>query len=120
MEERFARHGRTGAAFRAAMKAIGVGLIPIKEENAANTLSAPWFPESIDPADFMKAMGATGVIIAGGLLPELKTKYFRVGHMGSVNRNDLLATVAAIESALTKCGHKFEAGSGLQTVNTML
>lgn len=120
MEERFARHGRTGAAFRAAMKAIGVGLIPKNEEHAANTLSAPWFPEGIDPAAFMKAMGATGVIIAGGLLPELKTKYFRVGHMGSVNRNDLLATVAAIESALMQCGHKFEAGSGLQTVNRML
>jgi alanine-glyoxylate transaminase/serine-glyoxylate transaminase/serine-pyruvate transaminase len=61
----------------------------------------------------MKAMSATDIIVAGGLLPELKNEYFRVGHMGSVNRNDLIATIGAIESAMIACGNKTKPGTGI-------
>jgi alanine-glyoxylate transaminase/serine-glyoxylate transaminase/serine-pyruvate transaminase len=40
--------------------------------------------------------------VAGGLHPEIKTKYFRVGHMGAVNRNDVAAVATAIERALKR------------------
>ena len=53
----------------------------------------------------MKAMNQSEVIIAGGLLPAMRDKYFRVGHMGSVTRGDILTTSAAIENALKSCGH---------------
>ena len=49
-------------------------------------------------------MVANDIIIAGGLLPELKTTYFRVGHMGSVSTKDMIATLSAIESALNAKG----------------
>ena len=61
----------------------------------------------------MKAVGAEGVVIAGGLHPALKTKYFRVGHMGAVTRSDLVTTVSAIERALKACGHPVELGRGV-------
>ena len=43
----------------------------------------------------------------GGLLPELKTQYFRVGHMGVVTKrpDDLLRTVRAVGAALGESGH---------------
>jgi aspartate aminotransferase-like enzyme len=44
----------------------------------------------------MKAIAASDVILAGGLLPGIKESYFRVGHMGSVTGGDILATVAAV------------------------
>lgn len=34
-------------------------------------------------------------------------KAFRVGHMGNINRNDLLATIAAIEGSLTEQNFQF-------------
>ena len=120
MENRFARHERIGNAFRAAIGALGLGMIPTSALNAANTLSAPRYPAGTDGPAFMKAMSATDIIVAGGLLPELKNEYFRVGHMGSVNRNDIIATIAAIESAMTACGHKIKPGSGITAALTLL
>jgi alanine-glyoxylate transaminase/serine-glyoxylate transaminase/serine-pyruvate transaminase len=54
------------------------------------------------------------VIIAGGLLPEIKAAYFRIGHMGSVSSNDLLAVLGALELALSDLGHPLEIGKSLQ------
>jgi len=59
-------------------------------------------------------MVANDIIIAGGLLPELKTTYFRVGHMGSVSTKDMIATLSAIESALNAKGFYFELGAELK------
>jgi len=109
---RFERHQRAGKAMRAAMKALGLDLLSKKDSAAANTLSAPLYPSQIDPSSFLKAVNEEGVILAGGLLPELKQSYFRIGHMGSVNRNDLLATVGAIECALKTNGYPHKLGLG--------
>src|SRR5947209_4813111 len=65
----------------------------------AHTLSALYYPDGVD-AGLVKAVAQEGVVVAGGLYPTLKTKYFRVGHMGAVSMNDVAATVAAIERAL--------------------
>jgi alanine-glyoxylate transaminase / serine-glyoxylate transaminase / serine-pyruvate transaminase len=120
LEQRFARHKKSGKAFQGAMEALGLKMIPCDGKHAAHTLSAPFFPEWIEGPDFMKAMGQTDVIIAGGLLPELKDKYFRVGHMGAVTRADLLATIAAIEWAMKKAGHHFAPGIGVQAAMNVL
>jgi alanine-glyoxylate transaminase/serine-glyoxylate transaminase/serine-pyruvate transaminase len=62
---------------------------------------------------FIGRMGQSDVIVATGLLPELRTRYFRVGHMGAVSQADLLATTGAIGQALQGCGHDVPASAGL-------
>ncbi|NLE33754.1 MAG: alanine--glyoxylate aminotransferase family protein [Bacteroidales bacterium] len=106
MEARFRRHRELGAAFREAVKEMGMKVIPVSEELCANTLSAPLYPEGVIAKDFMKAMASSGVIVAGGLLPGMKDDYFRVGHMGAVTRGDILTAVDAIERALSECGYR--------------
>ncbi len=106
MEARFERHRRIGKAFRTAMLEMGLKMIPLSDDVSANTLSAPYYPDGVTGACFMKAIAASDVILAGGLLPEIKEKYFRVGHMGSVTTGDILATVSAIENCLKECGYK--------------
>lgn len=106
MEARFRRHRERGAAFREAIREMGMRMIPVSEEVSANTLSAPFYPDGVSGKQFMKAMASSGVIVAGGLLPEIKDDYFRVGHMGSVSRGDILATVDAIAGALSACGYR--------------
>ena len=120
VENRFARHKKTGEAFRAAMKALNLKAIPKDSFHAANTMSAPYFPENIKAEDFMSSMAASDVTVAPGLLPKLKGSYFRVGHMGAVSKADILSTVAAIEAALKECNHKFEPGTGLIAVTETL
>jgi alanine-glyoxylate transaminase/serine-glyoxylate transaminase/serine-pyruvate transaminase len=106
MEARFARHERIGRSFREAMREIGLMMIPLSDGISADTLSAPYYPEGVSGTDFMKSIASSDVILAGGLLPGIKDKYFRVGHMGSVTKGDILATVSAITDALTECGYK--------------
>jgi alanine-glyoxylate transaminase / serine-glyoxylate transaminase / serine-pyruvate transaminase len=116
LEQRFNRHRLAGRAFRAAINALGLIMIPVSEEVSANTLSAPYYPEGVAGAELLKNISAEGVIVAGGLLPDIKGGYFRVGHMGAVNRSDLLATIGAIEKGLKKCNYSLEPGKGLKTL----
>lgn len=103
VEARFARHAKMAGAFRAAWKAMELRLLPVRDELAANTLSAVWYPEGVD-ASLVGKIGAEGAVVAGGLHPEAKTKYFRVGHMGAIAPNDVVAVVGAVERALAAAG----------------
>ncbi|MCU0458564.1 MAG: alanine--glyoxylate aminotransferase family protein [Bacteroidales bacterium] len=106
MEARFRRHRQRGSEFREAMRDLGLRMIPVSEEVCANTLSAPFYPEGVKGSDFMRAIGSSDVILAGGLLPGIKDTYFRAGHMGSVTEGDILTTVAAVRGALSACGYR--------------
>jgi alanine-glyoxylate transaminase/serine-glyoxylate transaminase/serine-pyruvate transaminase len=105
MDARFARHRAIGKACRDAMKALGLGQIPLNPDYAADTLSAPRYPAGVDGAKFLAEVGRVGVILAGGLHPSCKSEYFRIGHMGACTQGDLLATIGAIEKALAECGY---------------
>jgi alanine-glyoxylate transaminase/serine-glyoxylate transaminase/serine-pyruvate transaminase len=104
MEARFARHSRIASAFRAAWRALELRPLPAREALAANTLSALYYPQGVD-ASLVGRVAAEGIVLAGGLHPEARTKYFRVGHMGACSASDVLATVGAIERALAKSGY---------------
>ena len=104
LEARFERHRQTGQAFRAAMAAMGLEMIPASPDEAADTLSAAFFPEKVEGSSFMQAMAKSPVVVAGGLLPKLRSAYFRVGHMGGVSESELQTTVEAIASSLAECG----------------
>ncbi|WP_372795231.1 alanine--glyoxylate aminotransferase family protein [Lutibacter sp.] len=120
IETRFLRHKKIATAFREAMLALGFKLLPVHKNISANTLTAVYYPEKVDGATFLKHVGNNDVILAGGLLHSHKTQYFRIGHMGSVNNNDILATIGAIESSLIACNYSFETGIGIKTALTIL
>ncbi len=119
LNNRFERHRRTGMAFRSALKALNIKQIP-GDKCAANTLSAPYYPTGIKPSEFLQEVNRAGVIIAGGLHPELKNEYFRIGHMGKINAEEVIATVAAIETALKKCKYEFDEGAGLTAAEDVM
>jgi alanine-glyoxylate transaminase / serine-glyoxylate transaminase / serine-pyruvate transaminase len=112
MEARFARHRRLSAAFQAGVRALGLSMIPKREEWLAHTLSAICFPMGVD-ASLVGRIKAEGVVVAGGLHPANRATYFRVGHMGAVNPGDLLTTLGAIERALRASGYRFAPGAGV-------
>lgn len=120
LTQRFQRHKTISKAFRNAMSALGLTFIGTSETVASNTLTAPYFPKGIKGSDVLTAINKAGVITAGGLLGEIKSEYFRVGHMGAINRADILATIGAIETALQSVGHKFETGIGLKAAMEVL
>lgn len=113
IENRVARHQTCAKAFRKATQAIGLQYVPTSNAITANTMSAIYYPETIDGNEFRKYVSEYGVIIAGGLHADIKAKYFRVGHMGAINKADLIATLSAIEYGLQKTGYNFEIGKSL-------
>jgi len=119
VEARFARHGRMAAAFRAGCRALGLALLPARDAIAASTLSAVYYPAGVD-ASLVGRVRAEGIAIAGGLHPEAKAKYFRVGHMGAMQASDVLAVVGALERALAGGGHATSLGAGLAAAQAVL
>jgi alanine-glyoxylate transaminase/serine-glyoxylate transaminase/serine-pyruvate transaminase len=103
LDARLARHARVAAGFRAAWRALGLTMVPLRPEITANTLSAVYYPDGVDAA-LVGRVRAEGVIIAGGIHPAARARYFRVGHMGAHDANDALAAVGAIERALGRTG----------------
>jgi len=119
LDARFTRHAKLAAAFRAALRSIGLRLL-CEETASANTLTVAYYPDGVRDGEFRKTMAEKyGVVVAGGLGP-LSQKVFRVGHMGNVNRNDILATIAAVEGSLAEQGYNFTAGSAVAAANRTL
>ena len=119
MDARFARHRRLSQAFKAAIAALGLKQVPVGPDKTATTLTAPYYPDGVD-AKFLGYVGEAGAILAGGLHPAIRARYFRIGHMGAVSPSDILATVGAIETGLSRAGYKFEAGVGLAAAQAVL
>jgi alanine-glyoxylate transaminase/serine-glyoxylate transaminase/serine-pyruvate transaminase len=119
MEARFARHRRLSIAVKAAVTALEMKQVPVSANRGATTLTAPYYPKGVDDS-VLGHINEAGVILAGGLHPSIKAQYFRIGHMGAVNRADVLATVGAIEQGLCQVGYRFEAGAGLAAAQKVL
>jgi len=83
MEERFQRHQRFGAACKEAIQALGLDQVPTDSAHAAATLTAPYYPRGVTGLEFLPKVKDAGVILAGGLHPDIKERYFRIGHMGA-------------------------------------
>ncbi|MDI6848060.1 MAG: alanine--glyoxylate aminotransferase family protein, partial [Candidatus Bathyarchaeia archaeon] len=111
LTERFRRYHVLAEAFRAAVDALNMKLVADKE-HAADTVTAVYYPENIDDGRFRSEMKKRGIVVASTLGP-LKGKGFRVGHMGNVSQNDIMSTIAAIESALKSLGYNYNLGVGL-------
>ena len=120
VNERIKRHQILAKAFRAGIASLNLEMLPETNEIAANTLTAAYYPKEIDGAALLSKMASNNVMVAGGLLAELKTSYFRIGHMGSVSSNDLMAVLGALERALVELGEEIAPGVSLQAFQNQL
>lgn len=120
MENRFERHRTMAKATQAAVTELGLTMVPRKQELLAETITAPYYPQGVDPAAFRDYIKDEGVIVAGGLHPTIKEKYFRIGHMGPTTDGDILATVGAMEKAIRRSGLDLAPGKGLAAAQEIL
>lgn len=102
VEQRVERHHQAAETLRAAWRQAGLRLVPVRPELAADTLSALYLPEGA--GGLVAKIAEHGVTVAGGLHPEIKTRSFRIGHMGwVVTRPELLERTAdAVRRALAE------------------
>jgi len=118
VEKRFERHRVLSRAFRESMEALGFKLVAEKGYEA-DTVTALYYPEGVDDVKFRDLVTERNILVSPGFGP-LRGKTFRVGHMGNISINDLIAVVSAIEYALLKLGFKIELGKGVGKFNESL
>jgi alanine-glyoxylate transaminase/serine-glyoxylate transaminase/serine-pyruvate transaminase len=116
---RWERHRRMSTALRAGIKAMGLSVVPVRAELQAVTITPPYYPKGVGPS-LLGLVKEAGVIVAGGKVPEIKSQYFRIGHMGSVSEIDVLATVGAIEIGLARAGYRYDVGAGVRAATQAL
>ncbi|PPQ85408.1 hypothetical protein CVT26_015801 [Gymnopilus dilepis] len=104
LTQRLAAHRATSQKIKAAARALGLKQVPLQESEAANGMTALYFPEGVKAADLLPRLGKRGVVVAGGLLGSIKDTYFRIGHMGVTAvdeaRGDVDKIIKALEDSL--------------------
>jgi aspartate aminotransferase-like enzyme len=106
LKNRIRRHRKIARAVRESMKCIGLELFP-EEKSASNTLTAIKPPPGIAADEIRKKMKKLGILLAGGQ-GILKGKIFRIGHMGNVNKMDILSVISCLELVLNGKGKGIE------------
>jgi len=115
LENRIARTQRLADAARAGFDALGLSLYPDRRY-ASNTVTAIKYPSGIDDARFRKELREKYRTIVAGGQGHLKGAIFRIGHMGICDFDDLHQGFNAIESTLTKLGHKVVRGAAAEAI----
>jgi alanine-glyoxylate transaminase/serine-glyoxylate transaminase/serine-pyruvate transaminase len=111
MPKRDQRHRVMSKATKTALRAMGLKLVPVRDELTSITVSCAYLPKGMD-GNFVQRVGALGVTIARGIL-QTDPPYFRIGHMGAATNHDVLATLGAVERTLIALEHDIEPGVGL-------
>lgn len=108
----FARHEKMSKAARAGLKALGLKLLS-DDSVASKAVTAAFPPDGIDADSLRKKIREEfGVVLAGGQ-EELKGKIFRIGHLGYVDKLELIAALSALEMGFTKLGLNIKKGSAI-------
>lgn len=101
LEERFAKHRQVASQFRQTVKSWGLKQVAQCEECSANGMTAIWLPEGVNVGELVSGLANKGVQIAGGILKEHATQYFRIGHMGISVMEDERQHIKKVENALS-------------------
>lgn len=95
----FRRHYKNAAIVREGLKDLGFGLFPKEERYASPTLTTVYSPGTA--SYYVKELAKKNIIIGGGKNP-LKENTFRIGTMGYVSENDVLACMQALKGIIKK------------------
>ncbi len=118
IENRYERHRKNAAAMQAALESLGFKILAERDCRAV-TLSNLIYPEGIDDVKFRGLLAEEGIVVAGGL-GEYAGRMFRLGHMGNIDKHDLVSVIATIERALYRADMPVEFGKGVGTLQEHL
>jgi aspartate aminotransferase-like enzyme len=107
----FARHAACAAATRAGLDALGFRRFA-DPAHASETVTCAWLPEGLEWKAFNSALKARKLVVAGGQA-KLNGLVFRIGHLGTVTLDEILACIGVIEEGLAAIGRPVVPGSGV-------
>ncbi|KAG6865332.1 hypothetical protein C0991_003432 [Blastosporella zonata] len=106
LEERFRLHREASQRIKDAAKDLGLKQIALDPAFAANGMTTLYYPDGLVASDVLPRFAQRGLVIAGGLLAEIKDKYFRIGHMGVTvveqQRGDVEHIIRVLQESITE------------------
>jgi len=112
LDNALARHAVLSKAVKAGVQALGLELFGEDPERAV-CVTAVACPEGIDGSAVTKLVRAKyGIIFAPGQ-GKLKGKIFRIGHIGYLERSEILQALAVLELALEELGYPVKRGDAV-------
>lgn len=110
MEQVYRNADTLARASREGLTAIGLEMFA--KTSPSTALTAALTPPEIDAKLVITGLKEQfGMTVAGGQ-DQAKGKIFRISHMGYIDKADIMAVIAAIETVLHQLGHKFDLGAG--------
>jgi alanine-glyoxylate transaminase/serine-glyoxylate transaminase/serine-pyruvate transaminase len=121
MEARFNEHSLMSKGIKEAIGVMGLRQVPA-EGCQATTMTCVYFPEGIEGPDLLRKVTEAGVTLAGGLHKDIKTKYFRIGHMGPSSRRQdhAIAVIEALESSFISLGRQLKKGEAVASLKSVI
>jgi alanine-glyoxylate transaminase/serine-glyoxylate transaminase/serine-pyruvate transaminase len=116
----YARHRRLGEAVRQGVSALDLGIVCRDPARASDTVTAVLTPPGVDAGELIRIGLDRLEIEFGAGIAELHGKAFRIGHMGSLNELEVLATLAGAELALNLAGADVRLGAGVGAAQAYL
>lgn len=114
----FSRHEACAAMTRAGLRALGFRLLA-PDAVASRTVTAAWVPDGVDWKAFNAGLRSRALVLAGGQ-GRLKGRIFRVGHLGSVTTDDVLAAIGVLEAVAIERGMDVAAGEAVAAAQVAL
>jgi len=100
----FARHRRLAEAARCAVRAWGLEIVCRCAEEHSPVLTAVMMPDGHDADSFRKVVLERFNLSLGAGLGRLKSRAFRIGHLGDFNDLMLAGTLSGVEMGLALAG----------------
>jgi alanine-glyoxylate transaminase/serine-glyoxylate transaminase/serine-pyruvate transaminase len=116
----FGRHQRLADGVRTAVRAWGLSTVCEDPAEYSNSLTAVNVPEGLDADAVVGAAWQRLNLSLGVGLGRLKGRAFRIGHLGSLNDLEVIATMAGVEMALAMTGVRLSIGSGVAACQNFL
>lgn len=113
LEKRYERHARIGRAYRDAIRAMGLDILP-KEEFASPVVTAVKVPYGYDERISSLLVERFGLVIASSFGP-VEGKVIRIAHMGNTaSPQYLIQMIPALEVVLNELGIVNKIGLGIE------
>jgi alanine-glyoxylate transaminase / serine-glyoxylate transaminase / serine-pyruvate transaminase len=106
----FARHRRLAEATRAAVRGWGLDVLCPRKDEQSPVLTAVLMPAGHDADQFRKVALERFNLSLGAGLGQLKSRVFRIGHLGDFNDLMLAGTLAGVEMGLSAAGVPIQRG----------
>lgn len=119
LENVYARHRLLSRAVKEACRALGLELVG-EDPDRAVCVTAVRAPSGIDGDELTALVRERfGIVFAPGQ-DKWKGKIFRIGHLGYLDKTDVLQAMAALEMTLSEMGYPVKDGSAVAAAEEVL